>query len=685
MMKRVGWVRVSRLMVVMLSIIVFNGVPQSWFGGSLPLFAQSPDNLSAEWSQFGQNASRTNFAPESISGQVQFAWDWNSAGSDGKTRADHLLVADLVQPITGGSRVYMVAGDAVYALDQATGTEVWQRGDIGTLTGTPVYQNEAVYVGSNDGSLYQLDAASGEILHSVDLQGAIFTSPLATESMIIVATVSGTLAALEPETLDTIWQYDAGSELVTAPAYSAVHDTVVVVAKDLFVHALDATSGEQKWRIKPTVREYSTTSEEMDFTIAEDGWPVIAEQHGIVFIRYRLEWNTLWALGTYPTTNEEIRAALIKDADQQALFALALETGETAFIPAVGNGGAGDGGDLPMGPMPVIREVDGQEVAYIIWRNGLTCAASDFCDGREDAAMGEMVLDDDTVEGYQAGDVRFVQFDDIQTDEMMSLTMIGDMVFHGHWLIDAGRRIVDRSATLGATFKQPIRTEEGLYIIWRQCDCPPGQACNPVLYPGGSGTTTCAVSCPFSEQTRYCPAGLFSYGDQRGYPAGFYQYHNDIQKVVSLPFTIGSGNMVFVKTRDGGLMAFTSNSRSQNTQTLLVSNRTTRVNAAPLEVPTIAYTEAMQHIGQVVKVCGTIESAVDHLPKAVYLSFSTVHDGQMLVRVFQKDLSKFDYDPATLTGQDICVSGLMRLYYPELNAPEIIVDDPRQIVMDGTQ
>jgi len=107
------------------------------------------------------------------------------------------------------------------------------------------------------------------------------------------------------------------------------------------------------------------------------------------------------------------------------------------------------------------------------------------------------------------------------------------------------------------------------------------------------------------------------------------------------------------------------------------------VNAAPLEVPTIAYTEAMAHVGQVVKVCGTIQSVVDHLPKAVYMSFSTVHDGQMLVRVFQKDLDKFDYDPMTLEGQDICVSGLMRLYYPELNAPEIIVDDPRQILLNA--
>jgi len=82
-----------------------------------------------------------------------------------------------------------------------------------------------------------------------------------------------------------------------------------------------------------------------------------------------------------------------------------------------------------------------------------------------------------------------------------------------------------------------------------------------------------------------------------------------------------------------------------------------------------------------VKVCGKINSVVSHLPKAIYMSFTAVHDGQMMVRVFRKDLSKFSYDPMTLLDKNICVSGLMRLYYPELNSPEIIVGDPRAIVV----
>ena len=668
-----------RLSLLFVSFILLNGAPQVGATGFIPHQFQTTDTSKPEWTQFGQNASHTNFAPQIIDQQVKFAWDWNSADKKGKSQADHLSVPDLIQPITGGERVYMVANNAVYALKQDNGEVLWSYDSIGTLTGTPVYLTEALYVGSENGKLYQFDASNGKLIQSVDLGGSISTALISAGSAVVATTANGHLVAVDAATLQIVWKYDAGVDLVTMPAFSVKQNLIVVVGKDLYVHAVDATSGKQKWRVKPTVREYSTESEETNFAVADNGWPVIAEQHGIVFIRYRLEWNTIWAFGEYPNTNAEIRKALTDTPTQQALFALSLDDGKAAFIPAVGNGGGGDGGMLSMGPMPVIREVDGQEVAYMIWRNGQTCVG---CDGREDSNMGEMVLDDKTVPGYAAGDMRFVQFDDIQTDEMTTLSMIGDTLFHGHWLVNEGRRITERGLKVGDKFTNPIKTSDGLYVIWRQCQCPAGQNCNPVVYPGGSGTTSCGVSCPFNEQTRYCPAGLFSYGDQRGYPPGFYQYHNDIQHDSSLPFTIASGNMVIVKTDDGGLMAFQSdNSRSHEAESVLISNPIPLPENLTFELPTIKAADAMQYVGQIVKVCGTINSVVNHLPKAIYMSFTAVHDGEMMVRVFRKDLSEFSYDPMTLLGKSICVSGLMRLYYPELNSPEIIVDDPRAIVM----
>ncbi|MFO0571105.1 MAG: hypothetical protein U0263_36060 [Polyangiaceae bacterium] len=121
-----------------------------------------------------------------------------------------------------------------------------------------------------------------------------------------------------------------------------------------------------------------------------------------------------------------------------------------------------------MGPMPVIRTTPQGELGYVIWRNGDTCAASSNCDGREDATMGEMVLDATSVPGYAAGDFRFIAFEDIQTDEMGYVSMAGDHLFHSHWLVMEGVHLDDRSDAKGAAFTSPITTTKTPYVIWRQ-------------------------------------------------------------------------------------------------------------------------------------------------------------------------------------------------------------------------
>ena len=106
-----------------------------------------------------------------------------------------------------------------------------------------------------------------------------------------------------------------------------------------------------------------------------------------------------------------------------------------------------------------------------------------------------MVLDDATVPGYQAGDVRFVRYEDIQTDEMMALTMSGGTIFHNHWLVAEARTIVDRGAALGGSFVTPIESASAPYVIWRQAR---------------------DQGCDFDAATCFCTS-LYSFGDERFY------------------------------------------------------------------------------------------------------------------------------------------------------------------------
>jgi DNA/RNA endonuclease YhcR with UshA esterase domain len=82
-----------------------------------------------------------------------------------------------------------------------------------------------------------------------------------------------------------------------------------------------------------------------------------------------------------------------------------------------------------------------------------------------------------------------------------------------------------------------------------------------------------------------------------------------------------------------------------------------------------------------VTVEGVIASAVDRRPKALYLGFADPHDGALLVRIFERDLARFGYDPLALKGRRVRVTGLVTLYWPLGRDPEIVVTDPDQIVV----
>lgn len=645
-------------------------------------FQTCAPSTSNEWTQFAGSPQRTSFSTTGVSTPWRYKWQWNGADTNGKPQADHLSVPKLVQPVSGGGRIYMVAADAVYALNRNTGAVIWSRSNIGTLSATVAYDAGYVYVPSQNGSLYKLNAADGTITQNVVVGGSLGLAPLVANGVVYVGSSSGELVAVNTGNLAIRWRYQGGAPMATPAALSATRSLLVVNTQDLYVHAINIADGTRKWRVKPTSRTYQSGNPNTSGAQFEGGWPVIAEKAGVVFVRYRLDWDTLWGSNPYPTTNAAIKTFLQNNPNQQALYALNINTGAVSFIPAVGNGGAGDGGNLPMGPQPVIKEINGKEVAYIIWRNGLTCA-SGWCDGREDATIGEMVLDATTVSGYTAGDVRFVQFIDIQTDEMMNIAMAGSTIFHSHWLINAAKTITDRSAGLGATYASPIKTVDAPNVIWRQCYCPPeNQNCNPIDYPGGSGNTWCPSNCPFNSSTRYCSQGLFSYGDQRGYPPGFYQYHNSSNRGTT-PFTVVTDGLVLVKTNDGGVIALEQGNPTANDTNISFGSQPDLAQVLGLKSPlgVVDYTQAANLIGTTARFNGVVKSVVNRLPKAVYIGFTDPHDGALLVRVFAKDVQKFDYDLESLVGKQITVSGYVSLYWPDNIDPEIVVSEPGQIVV----
>jgi hypothetical protein len=85
--------------------------------------------------------------------------------------------------------------------------------------------------------------------------------------------------------------------------------------------------------------------------------------------------------------------------------------------------------------------------------------------------------------------------------------MAGDTLFHAHWLALYVYSITDRSALLGATYGNPIQTEQRYSIINRASNEPTWVTCQP-------------------DADHFCARPLDSFGDVRVFDSGFWAFFN---------------------------------------------------------------------------------------------------------------------------------------------------------------
>jgi outer membrane protein assembly factor BamB len=81
----------------------------------------------------------------------------------------------------------------VYALDRATGKQVWSFVTENRIESSPVIVGNRVYVGSLDENLYVIDLEKGTQLQKIKLDGPIQGSPAVSNGRLVIGTDKGTL------------------------------------------------------------------------------------------------------------------------------------------------------------------------------------------------------------------------------------------------------------------------------------------------------------------------------------------------------------------------------------------------------------------------------------------------------------------------------------------------------------
>src|SRR5687768_8636664 len=118
------------------------------------------------WPMFRGNPGLTGIAPGKLPDSLALQWQFKLGGPTKSSAA------------VSGGRVFIGSDDgSLYALDFASGQKVWSFKTEGPIESSPLVLNGKVYVGSSDNFLYALNAADGKPIWKLQTGDKILGSP----------------------------------------------------------------------------------------------------------------------------------------------------------------------------------------------------------------------------------------------------------------------------------------------------------------------------------------------------------------------------------------------------------------------------------------------------------------------------------------------------------------------------
>lgn len=262
-------------------------------------------------------------------------------GRTGEPAWKFSAVATIVQQMSGGpamgpdGTIYVgaqVKGDyKVYALDPATGAELWAFTAGGRLSDSPVVGADGrLYACCLDRKVYALDPKTGTNIWAFATGTNIPTSAaIGADGTLYVGSFGGTLYALNASTGSTNWVFTTGADWDFSPAAIGTDGTIYVGAYHISgdsvlggkVYALDSTTGAKRW-------EFAATNTA----------PIAVGSNGTVYVvgahLYALDgptgskkWEFNSAVGSAPTIGADGTVYVGSGGMQNKLYALDGNTG----------------------------------------------------------------------------------------------------------------------------------------------------------------------------------------------------------------------------------------------------------------------------------------------------------------------------------------------------------------------
>lgn len=151
--------------------------------------------------------------------------------------------------VTRNKVLYIGSDDGnLYALDAGSGSLRWKFNTGGSVRSSPALADGVVYVGSGDGYMYAIDSATGVLKWKYRFYNAVNSNPVVSGG-VVYFNCADKLYALNAATGALKWQLNTGDQANTVASPTVVNGKVYVstLIGSFSVGAVDALTGQLLW------------------------------------------------------------------------------------------------------------------------------------------------------------------------------------------------------------------------------------------------------------------------------------------------------------------------------------------------------------------------------------------------------------------------------------------------------
>ncbi len=240
-LKRKKIIKLITITLVPIIILVSAVFTSSYYLSALifkPPQDLNSNSLPGEWAMFRHDLGRSGSTnPSDILPQGTLKWVFPTGGPIHSS------------PAVVNNTVYIGSRDGkLYALDAATGVKRWEYQTESWVESSPAIVNGVVYIGSNDGRLYALDAHSGEKLWDFKTKYTIESSPAVAYGIVYFGAGDFSIYALDAAKGTKLWNSKTNDNIKSSPVVA--NGIVYVGSWDRSSYALHALTGKFRLNFK---------------------------------------------------------------------------------------------------------------------------------------------------------------------------------------------------------------------------------------------------------------------------------------------------------------------------------------------------------------------------------------------------------------------------------------------------